>query len=205
MNRLRSKPIWSLGRIEQKLRRLWSRSKSIALLGLLCLVIVGLIVSGWLLVRNVANNRLILASTSGGDAPVAETAPAPVLFARLQFLLLHDRFDEAQALMDVIERAGDPAALARARYNFGNARMRLAFHFLERSQLDRATPLINLARDDYRRAVRLDPDLWDARYNLDVAMRLIRDYPSFDSKGDETRAGEKALWTDVPGIPKGEP
>lgn len=194
---------WGLG--EQELRNLWRRSKSALLIGLFSLAIVGLFVSSWLLFRNIMDNRSIAALTSGRDAPVGEDAPAPVLFARLQFLLLHDRIDEAQGLMALVERAGDPAALARARYNFGNARMRLAFNHLQRSQLEPAAPLINLAREDYRRAVRLDPDLWDARYNLDVAMRLIRDYPAFEFKGDETRAGEKAIWTDVPGIPKGEP
>ncbi|WP_051952658.1 hypothetical protein [Methylocapsa aurea] len=194
-----------VARVRQELRLLWRRARSTVLIGCLGLAILGLIASGWLLFRNAAHNKSIAALALGRDAPVGDDAPAPLLFARLQFFILHDRIDEAQGLMDLIERAGDRAVRARARLNFGNARMRLAFDLLQRAKPDSAAPLINLAKEDYRQALRLDPDLWDARYNLDVAMRLIRDYPAFDSKGDEMRAGEKGLWTDVPGIPRGEP
>ena len=45
-----------------------------------------------------------------------------------------------------------------------------------------------------------------AKYNLDVASRLVRDYPEFDRKtGDELRAEPKAIWTDIPGQPRGGP
>jgi len=194
-----------VSRIGQGLRQFWRRSKSSLLIALLAFAVLGLIASAWLLFRDAANNRTIAALNSGRDEPIGADAPAPVLFARLQFLLLHDRADEAQGLMDLLGGTGDRALIAQARYNLGNSRMRRAFDLLQSGKLDAAGPLINLAREDYRRALGLAPDLWDARYNLDVAMRLIRDYPGFELKGDEMRAGEKAIWTDIPGIPRGEP
>ncbi|MBM3654860.1 MAG: MxaK protein, partial [Alphaproteobacteria bacterium] len=50
------------------------------------------------------------------------------------------------------------------------------------------------------------PEYWDAKYNLDVAVRLVRDFPDFERKsGDELSADPKKLWTDIPGKPKGLP
>ncbi|WP_204276833.1 hypothetical protein, partial [Klebsiella aerogenes] len=63
---------------------------------------------------------------------------------------------------------------------------------------------MTLARQDYRRALEARPDDWDAKFNLDVASRLIRDYPEFDRKsGDELKAEPKQIWTDIPGQPRG--
>jgi mxaK protein len=35
-----------------------------------------------------------------------------------------------------------------------------------------ARPLLELAKETYREALRLDPGQWDARYNLERALRL---------------------------------
>lgn len=84
--------------------------------------------------------------------------------------------------------------------------MRQAFALIGRGDLDKAAPQVTLARQDYRRALQARPEFWDAKYNLDVASRLVRDYPEFDRKtGDELRAEPKAIWTDIPGQPRGGP
>ena len=45
-----------------------------------------------------------------------------------------------------------------------------------------------------------------SKFNLDVASRLIRDFPEFDrASGDEMRAEPKQIWTDIPGQPRGGP
>ncbi len=62
-----------------------------------------------------------------------------------------------------------------------------------------------LARDFYVRALRLEPGFWDAKYNLDVAMRLVRDFPDVQIQGDDRKRPTSRLWTDLPGLPKGGP
>jgi mxaK protein len=72
--------------------------------------------------------------------------------------------------------------------------------------LGKAGPQVTLARQDYRRALFAMPEFWDAKFNLDVASRLIRDYPELSrGEGDELRVEPKKIWTDIPGQPKGGP
>ena len=69
----------------------------------------------------------------------------------------------------------------------------------------KAGPYVVLARQEYRRALTLVPESWDAKFNLDVASRLVRDFPAFERTiGDEVKT-KKRLWTDVPGKPEGLP
>jgi mxaK protein len=87
-----------------------------------------------------------------------------------------------------------------------DALLRRAFDHIERSELEPANPFVNLAKREYRRALQLAPDYWDAKFNFDVAARLVRDFPDFErNSGDELSADPKKLWTDIPGKPKGLP
>lgn len=66
------------------------------------------------------------------------------------------------------ERSGD--LRQRALYNVGNLYMRNAFaHQADPAQL---LPLVELAKQSYRELLRLEPADWDARFNLEVALRL---------------------------------
>ena len=61
-------------------------------------------------------------------------------------------------------------------YNRGNINLRAA---LEMTEADaRQLPLIELAKQDFRRALAIDPNLWDARYNLEVALRAVPEDPA---------------------------
>nr|WP_246696711.1 MxaK protein [Methylobacterium planeticum] len=164
---------------------------------------LGFGVAAW---RTALTNRAIAALQDGRDVAVAPAADGALLLARTQFLTLRGRTEEAEAVIEALERRGDPDRVARARYALANARLRGAFGHLERNDLDPAGPLVTLARQDYRRALQAKPDFWDAKFNLDVASRLIRDFPDFDRKsGDELKAEPKKIWTDIPGQPRGAP
>lgn len=194
-------------------KRLWRRftqaaakARSTLLLAALATALVGAAYFTIRLAMAAADNRTIAALGAGRDASVAKGASDEVVFARIQFLLRRDAIDEAQGLVDTLDMAGPPQLRAKARYDLANARLRLAFDGLEAGKFNEAEPLVNLARADYRRAISLDADLWDARYNLDVAMRLIRDFPGFDrERGDDAPAKPGKLWTDLPGKPRGLP
>ncbi len=143
---------------------------------------------------------------AGDDVPVAETSGSRLLFARAVFLLERDRIDEAQALVSRIAETGESDLAGAALYDLANARLRLALHHLESNEIDPAIPQVRLAKDAYRRALVLDPGFWDAKYNLDIAMRLVRDFPQLGSEAEEPPAdAKKRPWTDLPGLPKGLP
>jgi mxaK protein len=153
------------------------------------------------------DNATIAALRTGEDIPVdLRKAAGEVLFARSEFLLRHDRREEAQALLDSSAAIADPKLRARLLANHANARIRLAIAFVERGNQDNAVPLTRLAKDEYRLALRLDPDAWDVKYNYDVAMRIVRDFPGYDQESEDIPPdAPKRLWTDLPGVPKGLP
>ena len=152
------------------------------------------------------DNDLIRSLRQGHDLATSASDPVPLLYARLDFLLLRDRLDEAQPLLNQIVRDGAPRASSVALYAMANARLRVAFAQLEKGRIDPAIPLVRLAKEGYRRALGLDPAFWDAKYNLDIAMRLVRDFPQIEQSGEELPPeAAKKLWTELPGLPKGLP
>ena len=67
------------------------------------------------------------------------------------------------------------------------------------------SPIIVMAKSEYRQALQLDPDNWDARYNYSLAAALVRDTaPSQPTAGDQM-SHERAAWPDIPGAPNGLP
>ncbi|WP_245412085.1 hypothetical protein [Methylocella silvestris] len=189
-----------------RLAEIARRARSPLLVGLLAASLAGAACAAAKYVAASADNRKIAALREGRDVPVSLNDSGDVLFARIQFLLTHDSIDEAQALVNALDQKAGAPVQARARYDLANARMRLGFDLIERGKIEKAEPLVNLARSDYRQALSLDPGLWDARYNLDVAMRLIRDFPGFDeTRGEEIPAKPGEFWTDLPGKPRGLP
>lgn len=167
--------------------------------------LVWTLVAGWTLYERFGERRTIADLMRGRDVKPAGGASAAVLFARGHYLLARDLIDEGQGLARPIAEGGDPALSARFLYDLGNARMRRAIAALEASKIDPAIPEVRLAKEAYRAALLADPELWDARYNLDVAMRLVRDFPELERQGEETKAPPKKLWTELPGLPRGLP
>ncbi|CAG1772085.1 hypothetical protein [Methylocystis parvus] len=156
--------------------------------------------------RAVATNDVIEALRARRDIPVDVDARPEALLARIAFLTKQDRLEQAHGLLEALDRSKDAQTRARAHYLVANALLRTALEHIERSELEVASPFVNLSKREYRRALQLDPEFWDAKFNIDVAARLVRDFPEFEKKsGDELTADPKKLWTDIPGKPKGLP
>jgi mxaK protein len=166
-----------------------------------------LVVAGALFISRQHSNDLIRKLRSGKDVAIdAGSAPAGLLEARASFLLTRDRIDEAQPLLDLASLHAGKNQHARMLYNMANARMRAAILTIEQGNFDKATPLVALAKAEYRSALRIEPGNWDAKHNLDVAMRLVRDLPRGEGEeGDRPEEAPAKLWTDLPGVPKGLP
>lgn len=188
------------------MRHLWGRLRPGLIVALPVLLFAAACAFGLEAWRLTRANGTIAALEVGSDAEVSPGARPQELAARVAFLAKRGRLDEAEPLLPGLEAGDDREDLARARYVLANARMRDAFGLLARGELDKAGPLVTLSRQDYRRALRERPDFWDAKFNLDVASRLIRDYPELNrTDGDELQSEPKKIWTDIPGQPRGGP
>src|SRR5690606_20115955 len=93
----------------------------------------------------------------------------------------------------------DQAALSvGALYNLGNLHLREALKD-GAAEAHRYLPLIELAKQRYREALRRRPDSWDARYNLEAALLLApeADDPAFEE--DEPSDQEDRVISTLPG------
>lgn len=180
-------------------------------LGLLaCLILT--VLAGVRLIALQSDNATIDALAARRDIVVPVDARAEVAYARVRFLLDRDRLDEAVPLVEIIGRdAASELRLARRQLAadawraLGSARLRLAFSLMRDGKIDEAIPSVRLAKEFYIRALRLVPGDWDAKFNLDVASRLVRDFPEGNAQGEESPDPPKRVWTDLPGLPKGLP
>lgn len=102
------------------------------------------------------------------DAPQAYFAKAAQLEAEQQ----HDAaLDELTKVLG----SGDKTLMPLAYFNRGNINLREALTMTASD--GRQIPLVELAKQDYRSALALDPKFWDARYNLEVALRMVSEDP----------------------------
>lgn len=185
----------------------WRKVRTVALATALAACVVALAVLAWRMQEVRRDNGIIAALKAGDDIAVdPRNASDEVMIARSAFLLARDRREEAQTLLDSSSGMTDHKLRARLIYNHANARIRDAIALVERGDNDKAIPLTRLAKDEYRLALRLDPEAWDIKYNYDVAMRIVRDFPGYESEGEEPPPDAPTkLWTDLPGVPKGLP
>ena len=152
-------------------------------------------------------NRDIRALALGRDIAIADAAPPELVAARGDFLARYDRPDEAETLVAGLSRAGRPDLTADLLLAIGNARMAAAFAAADRQQLDATAAHVRVAKAAYRKLLTLQPEAFDAKVNLDVASRLVRDFPDAPDAagGDPEQPEPKTLWTDLPALPRGLP
>ena len=85
------------------------------------------------------------------------------------------KYDEAARFFADAQLADDPALAARAGFALGNAYFQTAIRASRGGSDDSASTQsaeLDLARDAYRAALRIDPALHGARYNLELLERL---------------------------------
>lgn len=176
-----------------------------SLLILLLGLSLGLLIETIALVRTSAHNRTIERLLAGEDIPVTGDALPEVMFARAHWLIQKNRGDEAIELFNLLQGKGDPEFRARLHYNLGNLYLAQAIALTEQSEYARAFTLTALAKDLYREALRLDSQDWDAKYNLEVAMRLVPDLPHVETDEPDKQRRQQGLWSSIPGFPRGLP
>jgi mxaK protein len=111
------------------------------------------------------------------------SSPAQIKFARARELDQKNDQAAALALYKSLETESDTSLRNDARFNSGNLYMRKAQALKDTPMAAQAVPLVELAKQSYREVLRADPQYWDARYNLERALRAQPD-------ADEGTAGE---------------
>ena len=132
-------------------------------------------------------------------------AAPEVRLARAMYYQRQHRYDEALATLSLIMDKGDFALQTTVRYNLGNMYLQQAIEQLEAKNINAAQPLVALAKQAYRQALALNSHFWDAKYNLEMAMRLLPEMDRVDMKDDESNVPPPQLWTTIPGFPRGLP
>lgn len=155
-----------------------------------------------------SGNELIARLVSGHDVEVDRVIGGSfeLRLARAYYLKSKHRYDEALATLSLVIDRGDAAQQARNRYNLGNLYLEQAITQAEAMNINAALTLVGLAKQAYRQSLALDSRQWDAKYNLEAAMRLLPEMDRISPEDeDETVQQKTQLWTTVPGFPRGLP
>jgi len=153
----------------------------------------------WQLARAQEVNRQLaqrLARRPEQPAQLASTASDPRLWvaaARPSFSA--GGVAQAAALLRRAADASRGELRQVALYDLGNLYLKEALRVRESGADASALPLLELAKESYRSALLERPDLWDAKFNLELALRLAPDPDPDDTGAQQILTGERAVTT----------
>lgn len=122
---------------------------------------------------------------------------AEARFAHAQALARTGAYEPALAAHKaLVQRERGPLRTA-ALYNLGNLHLRQALRNGPAAAVE-ALPLVELAKQSYRDALRADPGDWDARYNLERALALAPEIDAQAAEDKEPPVGRELAITTAP-------
>lgn len=125
--------------------------------------------------RAIENDQLQMSSTW-------DTLPAR--FAQAWLLHQKGEFDRALKAYTEIEAQGSEDFQRAIRFNMADLYMQQASVAGRKGEQDIATPLIELAKHQYRQLLREDSQHWQAKYNLETALKLLPDLDTAEFPDD---------------------
>lgn len=146
-------------------------------------------------------NRSILTLRAAAEIPEAT-------FARAWMLSRNGQGQEALMLYETLGQSRDPVFRARVKYQIGALLLRQATDLLEEQgppAVTKVAPLIEIAKEALREVLRYDSRDREAKYNLELALRLLPEPERVDRARDEEAKEEEGDWTSIPGLPEGMP
>ncbi|MEJ8853668.1 hypothetical protein WKW79_03765 [Variovorax robiniae] len=180
-----------LNKLRRRTRVVW---------GLLAVLAVAAMVDGALAWRKHRWNEVI----ASGTLP-ADTKEAP---PELRFAQAHAQAEagEEEAALHLYRSLEDETPLGQsARYNSANLLIRQAVAMQAGAEPGKAIPLIELAKEIYRDVLRVEPDRWDARYNLERAQRLLPDPDELEPEPPDLKRNAERAATTMRGFSPGLP
>ena len=180
-----------------------SRRVTRGVLVVLVLLAVAAAVDGARLWRQLRWNEVIATATWPAEG---QDAPLQVKFAQAHALAEGGGAQGDEGALRIYRGLeGDSPLGQAARYNSANLLMRQAVLVQAGTEPGKAIALIELAKEGYRNVLRIEPQHWDARYNLERAQRLLPDPEELDiAPPDIQRNAERAATTMrgySPGLP----
>ena len=157
-----------------------------AVLGGACLAMAA--VEGVRLMQALSIARQVRAAEAG--APIPAGARGEVRLAHALGLAQRGEADAAIRDYKHVIQDGGPTARHAAQLDLGNLELRGALDQEAHGQGADATPLVELAKQSYRDLLRDEPGDWDARYNLERALRLapeVDEQPAEELSNPPTR------------------
>jgi mxaK protein len=159
------------------------------------LVAIELAVESWQLARSNQVNQQLKARLADEltSAPMADDPRVWIGASRQPERA--GRIAEAAALL---RRAADESRgelRQIALYDLGNLYLRDALRVRQSGADASALPLLELAKESYRTALLERPDLWDAKFNLELALRAAPDLDPDETGAPPILTGERAVTT----------
>lgn len=148
--------------------------------------------------------RLNQAIATGKPLPAQTNLPPQALFAQARALEGSDD-QAALTLYKRIQLEGDAALRIAARYNSANIYLTQALAQTEDDQRQLMLPLAEMAKEGYRATLRADPSHWDAKYNLERALRLVPEEDDLAQEEPDTIKDAERAVTTMRGVSLGLP
>jgi mxaK protein len=144
---------------------------------------------------------------------IQNSATDDAIFANALYLANHHQTEKALKLYAQATSSPNLHIRKNANYNMANLYLREANKLLDASGFDawdKVTPLLAIAKEGYREALRLDPNWINAKYNYELALRIaptIESATSRQKEDDELKNQETVPegWPAIPGFPRGMP
>ena len=122
--------------------------------------------------------------------------PAAGMVAKAYYHAREGESETALGLYKQAETDAAPQLKSLALYNAGNIYLRQALALPGSGNEQHMPALLELAKESYREALRIDSEDWDARYNLERALRLApEDEPEDSTDNVAPKQSERAPTT----------
>ena len=146
------------------------------------------------------------ALTDAAHITVSDDTAAALVFAAARSEAERGHTQEALRLYTTLVRVGSAEFRAGVHHNIGNLYLREAaplWNAVGVLEYARVDTLVALAKESYRSALRLDPDDWDARYNLEYAHRITP--PPKERTKSDFQGSKSSVFATMPSLPGGGP
>jgi len=172
------------------------------LLGVLALLALAAAADGWRLLQarrwntEIADGRIVAAQGR---------LPEEARFAQAWHLARAGELQHALALYQEVATADGSALAGAARYNIGNLFLGEALRARQAGDEHAALPYLELAKQAYRDTLRAEPGRFDARYNLERALRLLPEGAGPEEAGAPAPSQSELAITTMKGFTLGLP